>query len=394
MLLGYGYSWLATFGYAIAVPTGAALTSHLVQNARLAGVLVATFSFGAALTQPLQGVAFSTLELRTVYLLYCVIFTVGCALVIVALPVGSAALLFGGRFVMGFTAGNQLFAHILERDIFDAEQRVQALRVDAAVMQAALSSGYFVSSLLLYFMVGPSGEPIRFDGAALQVSTVPYLFGAVAALALLVWAATSFRPRPWSHEAHRAPAASAAGVPTLPDVLVAFACLFVYSAVMGYKMVVLFVFESDRWRYGLTGASLFATVVELVGVLTVPFDTHVLSRHGLVRAIGFASALLTLGVAPWHGLSRAASTWLYAVSAVLLTTLTRIGYSSAGAHIMHYAQQPGVHRVRWVVASGFIFELALGTGGVLASVVEGPAGAVAIAVGMLACAALRLVDWS
>jgi hypothetical protein len=64
------------------------------------------------------------------------------------------------------------------------------------------------------------------------------------------------------------------------------------------------------------------------------------------------------------------------------SVVRRILFVTASSTVYRYAQR-SAHPIRWVMATGVMFELGMGVGSVLATVIEGPAGAVALAGGLL-----------
>jgi hypothetical protein len=361
----YFTSVLSSFSQSVGTPTAISYTNHLVGNANLSGLLVGSFNFAACITQVIEAFLLRCMPTRVVYVMACCFGLLGSVLMIIALPMKSAVLLFAGRVCSGFIAGNQLF---LRLDTVNAdeplERQEEIFRMDTLLMQICLFLAGIVSVFFLDF------STTSFENQSLNAANLPYFVPLTLFTVALIALATLWPHVPeWAfkhrktHSVGRTnePSVCALWCALIPHLLTVVAA----CAIMGVKLFLIFIYNHSLWGHQLSSITILSSVIELGGVLTVPLDNYLKRIPILSVAL---SSVAMLAIADWD--QTWPPLWAFSVASVILTFNARVVYTEALTETSKLiAQRPSMREVVQLALS-ISMEFGLGLGGFLIGLVD------------------------
>jgi MFS family permease len=357
---------LGSFSQSVGTPTAILYTNYLVGNPNLSGLLVGSFNFAACITQVIEAFLLRCMPTRVVYVVACCFGLLGSILMIVALPMKSAVLLFAGRACSGFIAGSQLFLHLNTVNAEEPiERQEEIIRMDTLLAQISLFLTGIVSVFFLEFSTTKFENNESFNAANLPYF-VPLTLFTVALIALATlwphlpeWAFT----RQHTHSVGRTnePSVCAMWCALFPHLLTVVAA----CAIMGVKLFLIFIYQTSRWNQSLSSITILSSVIELGGVLTVTLDNY-LKRIPIVSVALSSVAMLT--IADWD--QTWPPIWAFSIASVILTCTARVVYTEAVTETSKLiAQRPSMREVVQLALS-LCWELGLGMGGFLIGIVD------------------------
>jgi len=297
MVLIYLQVVLSVFAYAITIPSSAAYAEEILGDARLSGLLIATYSYGTAAAQPVQSLLVRACGTPRTYVLTCVLLCVGGVAYAVAGERRSAGLLFGARAVCGSCSGTQLFWAAVNRMV-----RVEASRRTAVRVLALSQALGYVLALFAAAWIETRGAKTAPRLAGLVAAGASASVGAIA-LALLRTPSPS-RDHVGSH------ARSVEMVPFVPSlegattvvpspcyVLFHLLTIVLLTSTGGTRQIVTFELTRSRWRWSSARASSYAALIVAGQAATLVCESS--APASVWRPVGvsaFVVAALGLGV--------------------------------------------------------------------------------------------------
>jgi hypothetical protein len=364
----YAYLVMSAFCYFVTIPTSALYINHFLNDTRTSGLLIATFEYSAGVLQPLQtlvlaatGKEDSWLGLNVVYIIMCLLSSIGCILYTLALPLNSLAVVFVGRAFSGVSAGNQLFSTQISRTTIDYKKThqidetqeqekaqehlmfAQATRYEILAYKVGGSTALVVAAIFGTFMTK------RFD-VDVNVATAPTIVAAVIPLLLIVAALVYFRNTIVGAGGSRGLSKKAPGKAdtvehslvekaghssgSAVDAWIGIVGVLLTSTNEGLRHVTSFELSHIRWGWDLQYASLFASAMFFLPAFLLPFD------HPWYKAAGpmpssILYALFILLAAPWMWDATFGSI-MFTIASLFYGFFGRIIYTQYFVLVYHY----------------------------------------------------------
>lgn len=360
MLLLYYNTFLTMTQFVIVQPTAGQYLRLLNTSPRLGGAAIAAAQFGSALFQiPIYFMLrYLPFKIAFVFLLLCEF--IGSILYAVALPSEQVAILFIGRAISSFSAGQQIYLSGLQQADLSSENRKAATQINTVIYQVSAVISLFIAAFVL------SAAPIT-SPPTVNAATIPGFIAAFFIACLMVFTMLSQRTtKPKRFQIRQ-------GGIRVCRAIVGVYVIFVCTFMEGLRQNTLFELYYERWQFewtvsGPETVTMIAAFIFLGSALSYLYDRSLAMKKW--RMVVFMSALAStmLPLAPWK-CDTTASVLLQSIFGVLYAILVRIMFGYASLLVIETATFSRHVRL-YYLAVAICTSVGLGIGATLSTVVD------------------------